>query len=416
MDKSNVLDLSRQSGTLDDPLTQLLREGSRNLLQQAIELELQSELSRYQNELDELGRARVVRSGHHPERKIQTGIGPVTVKVPKIRARSGKPVTFHSALVPPYVRKAKSAEAALPWLYLKGVSSGEMEEALKVLVGPEATGLSASTVSRLKKEWAGQYEAWRQSPLDKDEWIYTWVDGIYSGLRTEDVKLCTLVVIGVNAQGQKRFLAIEDGIRESTQSWREVLLKLKERGMNAPKLAIGDGAMGFWAALDEVYSTTRHQRCWVHKTNNIVNYLPKSLQDKARTAIKDIWMAPTKAEAEAAFDLFVAQFEPKYPKATECLLKDQHDLLTFYDFPQMRWQSIRTSNPIESTFATIRHRTKRSKGCLNRDGMLHMMFKLAECAQSRWRRLRGFGDLTKVITGIDFKDGIEQTKPDQQAA
>ena len=416
MDEDNVLELARQSTVFDDPLTQLLREGARKLLQQAVEVELQSVLARYRQEFDECGKARVVRNGYHPERAIQTGIGPVSVKVPKVRARSGKPVTFHSALVPPYVRKAKSLEAALPWLYLKGVSSGEMEEALKVLVGPEATGLSASTVSRLKKEWAGQYETWRQSPLDKDEWVYIWADGIYSGLRAEDVKLCTLVVIGVNALGQKKFLAIEDGVRESTQSWREVLVKLKERGMNAPKLAVGDGALGFWAALDEVFSATRHQRCWVHKTNNITGYLPKSVQDKARTAVKDIWMAPTRAEAEMAFDLFVEQFEGKYPRAVECLLKDQHDLLTFYEFPQMHWQSIRTSNPIESTFATIRHRTKRAKGCLSRDGMLHMMFKLGQCAQSRWRKLRGFADLSKVITGINFKDGIEQPQPDKKAA
>ncbi len=362
MDKDNVPEPGRQIAVFDDLLTQMLREGAMKLLQQAVEVEL------------------------------------------------------HSALVPPYVRKAKSLEAALPWLYLKGVSSGEMEEVLKVLVGAQATGLSASTVSRLKKEWKGEYEEWRQADLDKDEWVYIWVNGIYSGLLAEDVKLCTLVVIGVNALGQKKFLAIEDGVRESTQSWREVLVKLKERGMNAPKLAIGDGAMGFWGALDEVYSATRHQRCWVHKTNNIVGYLPKSVQDKARTAVKDIWMAPTRAEAETAFDLFVEQFEGKYPKAAECLLKDQHDLLNFYDFPQMHWQSIRTSNPIESTFATIRHRTKRSKGCLNRDGMLHMMFKLSQCAQGSWRKLRGFADLGKVIAGINFKDGIEQAEPDQKAA
>jgi transposase-like protein len=416
MDKDNVVELPRQSDMFEDPLTELLRKGARDLLHHAIEQELQSMLSTYQGEVDDTGKSRIVRNGYHPERSVQTGIGPVTVKVPKVRTRSGDPVTFHSALVPTYVRKANSLEAALPWLYLKGVSTGEMEEALKVLVGPDAEGLSASTVSRLKKEWKGQYEAWRHSRLDKDEWVYIWADGIYSGLRAEDTKLCTLVVIGVNAQGHKQFLAIEDGVRESTQSWRELLKGLDKRGMNVPKLAIGDGAMGFWAALDEVFSQTRHQRCWVHKTNNIVNYLPKSVADKARAAIKDIWMAPTKADAGVAFDLFVEQFHAKYPRAVECLLKDQHDLFAFYDFPQMHWQSIRTSNPIESTFATIRHRTKRSKGCLNRDGMLNMMFKLAQCAQGRWRKMRGFADLQKVITDIKFKDGIEQNQPDQKAA
>jgi putative transposase len=229
-------------------------------------------------------------------------------------------------------------------------------------------------------------------------------------------KLCALVIIGVTARGQKRFLAIEDGVRESTQSWREVLLNLKSRGMNAPKLAIGDGAMGFWAALDEVYPTTRQQRCWQHKTMNVLNCLPKLSQPKAKAAIHNIWQAETKDDAEKAFDLFVKIYEPKYPKATLCLQKDREELMAFFDFPAQHWQSIRTSNPIESAFATIRHRTKRSKGCLSRDGMLHMMFKLGQCAEQNWRKLRGFDYLAKVIIGVTFKDGIEATKPDQIAA
>jgi putative transposase len=328
----------------------------------------------------------------------------------------GEPVTFRSALVPPYVRKTKSLEAALPWLYLKGVSTGEMSEALEVLVGPEASGLSASTVARLKQQWAGEYDDWCKKPLNKQQWVYLWVDGIHSGVRAEDAKLCALTVIGVDEKGHKHLLGIEDGHRESTQSWREVLLKLKARGMNTPQLCTGDGALGFWAAADQIFPGMRHQRCWVHKTANVLNKMPKSAQPKAKQAIHEIWMAETKESAEAAFDLFIKTYEDKYPGTTQCLLKDQDELLTFYDFPAAHWKSIRTTNPIESTFATIRHRTKRSKGCLSRTSMLHMMFKLGQCAQKRWHRLRGFDHLTKVITGVKFKDGIEVKQADQIAA
>lgn len=415
MGKSNVVELEGRVGSTD-PLTELLRTGARQLLQQAIEAEVQELLATHSGRLLEDGRAGVVRNGHLPEREIQTGIGPVTVRIPKVRAKTGEPVTFRSALVPPYVRKAQSLEAALPWLYLKGVSTGEMSAALEVLVGPEARGLSASTVSRLKRAWAAEYQAWREEPLTKDRWVYLWADGVYSGLRAEQAKLCALVIIGVNERGEKHFLAIEDGVRESTQSWREVLLKLKSRGMNVPQLAVGDGAMGFWAALEEVYPGTRHQRCWMHKTMNVLNCLPKSLQPKAKQALHEIWQADTREDAEKAFDLFIKTYEAKYPKAVLCLQKDREELMAFYDFPAQHWQSIRTSNPIESTFGTIRHRTKRSKGCLTRDGMLHMMFKLGLCAQQNWRRLRGFEYLAQVITGVKFKDGIEVTESNQAAA
>lgn len=415
MSKSNVIEFEGRAESTD-PLTEVLRSGARQLLQQAIEAEVQELLTAHSDRVLEDGKAGVVRNGHLPEREIQTGIGPLTVRIPKVRAKTGKPVTFRSALVPPYVRKTQSLEAALPWLYLKGVSTGEMSAALEVLVGPEAKGLSASTVSRLKRTWAQEYEAWRDGPLDKDRWVYVWADGVYSGLRAEHTKLCALVVIGVNERGEKHFLAIEDGIRESTQSWREVLLKLRSRGMNVPQLAIGDGAMGFWAALEEVYPESRQQRCWMHKTMNVLNCLPKSLQSKAKQSLHDIWQANTREDAEKAFDLFLETYEPKYPKAALCLEKDRDELMAFYDFPAQHWQSIRTSNPIESTFGTIRHRTKRSKGCLTRDGMLHMMFKLGLCAQKNWRRQRGFNYLAKVITGVKFKDGIEVTESTKVAA
>ena len=415
MSKNNVVKLvGRDTNT--DPLTELLRTGAEQLIYQAVEAELLELLAEHSERRTEDGKAGVVRNGHLPERELQTGLGPVTIQIPKVRAKIGEPVTFHSALVPPYVRKTRSLEAALPWLYLKGISSGEMGEALKVLVGPDAEGLSASTVSRLKQVWAQEYQSWCEERLDKDRWVYVWADGVYSGLRTEQTKLCALVMIGVNERGEKRFLAIEDGVRESTQSWREVLLKLKSRGMNVPELAIGDGAMGFWAALEEVYPETRQQRCWMHKTMNVLNCLPKSVQPKAKQALHDIWQAETQADAEKAFDLFIRMYEPKYPKAAVCLHKDREELMAFYDFPAQHWQSIRTSNPIESTFGTIRHRTKRSKGCLSRDGMLHMMFKLGLCAEKKWRRLRGFDYLAKVVTGIKFKDGVEVTEVDQVAA
>lgn len=415
MDKNTVVELGGRDA-IADPLTEMLRAGAQQLIKKAVELELQELLEQHGERRTDDGRAGVVRSGYLPERELQTGVGPVTIRIPKVRAITGEPVTFRSALVPPYVRKTRSLEAALPWLYLKGVSSGEMEQALKVLLGPQAQGLSASTVSRLKQVWAQEYRSWSDARLDKERWVYVWADGVYSGLRAEHTKLCALVVIGVTARGEKRFLVIEDGVRESTQSWREVLLKLKARGMNVPELAIGDGAMGFWAALEEVYGETRQQRCWMHKTMNVLNCLPKSVQAKAKQALQAIWHAETKADADKAFDLFLKTYEAKYPKAAQCLQKDREELMAFYDFPAQHWQSIRTSNPVESTFGTIRHRTKRSKGCLTRDGMLHMMFKLGQCAQKKWRRLRGFDYLAKVITGIRFKDGIEVTEFDQIAA
>lgn len=415
MSKSNVIELAGRDES-QDPLTDMLRAGAQQLIQQAVEAELQHLLAHHAGNRTSANTAGVVRNGYLPERELQTSLGPIPVRIPKVRSKTGEAVTFRSALVPPYVRKTRTLEAALPWLYLKGVSSGEMGAALEVLVGPEAKGLSASTVSRLKQTWAQEYRQWTARRLDMDQWVYLWADGVYSGLRAEQAKLCALVIIGVNERGEKHFLAIEDGVRESTQSWREVLLNLKSRGMNMPKLAIGDGAMGFWAALEEVLPETRQQRCWMHKTMNVLNCLPKSSQPKAKQALHNIWQAETRVAAEQAFDVFIATYDAKYPKATLCLQKDREELMAFYSFPATHWQSIRTSNPIESTFGTIRHRTKRSKGCLSRDGMLHMMFKLGMCAEENWRRLRGFNYLAQVITGVKFRDGIEVKTGDQAAA
>jgi len=331
---------------------------------------------------------------------------------------------FRSTLVPPYVRRARSVEAALPWLYLKGISTGDMSEALQALVGKEAVGLSAAVVSRLKMRWGQEYDLWRRQPLGKERWVYLWADGIYSNLRADDTRLCLLVVIGVNERGQKRFLAIEDGVRESTESWRAVLRDMKARGVKlAPKLAVGDGALGFWAALEEQFPETRHQRCWVHKTANVLNYLPKSVQSKAKAGLYEIWMAETRANAQAAFDSFISTYQAKYPKATECLAKDRQALLAFYDFPAEHWVHIRTSNPIESTFATVRHRTERTKGCVSRASLLGLIFKLAMSAENNWRRLRGFERLGELVAGVKFVDGISnnkikrtQVQPQQAAA
>lgn len=416
MSQDNVIDF-RKPEQIEDPLTELLRTGAKRLIQQAVEAELNELLTAHAGETNPEGRAAVVRNGYLPEREVMTGVGPVGVKVPKVRSRGEETVVFRSSLVPPYVRRAKTLDAALPWLYLKGISTGQMSEALEVLVGPEAKGLSASVVSRLKSTWYAEYEAWRESRLERDRWVYLWVDGIYSGLRAEGQKLCALVVIGVNERGHKRFLAIEDGVRESTQSWREVLLALKGRGLERPpEVAVGDGALGFWAALDEVFPATRHQRCWVHKTKNVLNALPKSVQPKAKAALHEIWMAPTREEAHRAFDRFVETYGPKYPKAVACLEKDRDSLLTFYDFPAEHWVHLRTTNPIESTFGTIRHRTDQTKGCVTRNTMLAMIHKLGLCAEKRWRRIRGFDHLAKVIEGVPFKDGIEVKTTDSRSA
>lgn len=415
MEQSNVSEMFGREA-INDELTAFLKQSAQKLLQQAIEAEASALLDDMAGRKTETGRRAVVRNGHLPEREIQTGIGPLTVKIPKIRSKDGKPVSFQSSLVPPYVRKTKSLEAALPWLYLKGVSTGEMSDALSVLVGPEAKGLSATTVARLKKTWAKEYATWSNRDLSKDRWAYIWTDGIYSSLRGEDDKLCVLVVLGVNEQGEKRFLAIEDGVRESTQSWREVLTGLKERGLKAPELAIGDGALGVWAAMGEIFPKTRHQRCWMHKTGNVLNYLPKATQPKAKAALHDIWQAETKELANKAFDKFLSMFQDKYQKAANCLEKDRDVLLNFYDFPAKHWQSIRTTNPIESAFGTIRHRTRAAKGCVSRDSMLQMIFKLGMCAEKNWRRLRGFDYLAKVIKGVKFKDGNEVKKSTKSAA
>ncbi len=416
MDNDSVVSLAAPAAS-SDPLTDLLRSGARRLIEAAVAAEFDEHLAAFDDQKLADGRRRVVRNGHLPERQVLTGIGAVDVKVPKSRSREGSPATFRSSLVPPYVRRSASVDAAVPWLYLQGVSTGKMRAAVSALVGEEsARGLSANVVSRLKRVWDEECRSWCRRSLD-DDWVYLWADGIHSGLRGDDGRLCVLVVIGVNARGEKRFLAIEDGVRESTQSWREVLLGMRQRGFTRPaKLAVGDGAMGFWSALEEVYPDTGQQRCWMHKTANVLNCLPKSGQPKATQALREIWMAESRAAADGAFDDFLERYEDKYPKAADCLTRDRDELLAFYDFPAAHWTHIRTTNVIESAFATIRHRSSRAKGCVTRQSMLSMTCKMGMSAQNSWRRLRGFRQLAKVIEGVTFNDGIEVIEDSRAAA
>ena len=419
MTESNVFKLS-QPGTFSDPLTEVLRSGARSLLAHAIEAEVAAFLGNHADKLTEDGRRRLVRHGHLPEREIVTGIGPIVVRAPRVRDRAGRDgerIRFSSAILPPYARRSKSLEVLIPILYLKGVSTGDFAEALAALLGADAGGLSASTIARLKDAWADEHARWLKRDLSARRYVYFWADGIHVQARLEDAAQCLLVIIGATPEGRKELVGLIDGVRESTQSWRELLLDLKRRGLTiGPELAVADGALGFWQAIEEVWPKTRGQRCWVHKTANVLNKLPKSQQPKAKRALQEIWMAETRNDAEAAFDAFVRIYAVKYDKAVDCLSKDRTTLLAFYDFPAEHWKHLRTSNPIESSFATVRHRTVRSKGCLSNKTALAMIFKLAQAAEKSWRRLNGHNQLPKLIQGVKFVDGIEAVRQHPQAA
>ena len=419
MTETNVFQLS-QPGIFIDPLTEVLRDGARALLAQAVEAEVATLLSRYADATSKDGRQRLVRHGHLPEREIMTGIGPVAVRCPRVRDRVGEGserIRFSSAILPPYARRSKSLEVLMPILYLKGVSTGDFEEALIALLGKGAGGLSASTIGRLKEAWSEEHMRWSKRDLSAKRYVYFWVDGIHVQARLEDDAQCLLVIIGATPEGKKELVGLTDGVRESTQSWKELLLDLKRRGLSmGPELAIADGALGFWQALEEVWPHTRGQRCWVHKTANILNKLPKSQQSKAKRALQEIWMGETKKDALLAFDAFIETWGVKYDRAVECLIKDRDALLAFYDFPAEHWKHLRTTNVIESSFATVRHRTVRSKGCLSNKTALAMIFKLAEAAEKSWRRLDGHNQLPKVIHGIKFTDGIEVVRSQAQTA
>lgn len=419
MTDDNVFKLS-QPGIFTDLLTEVLRNGARGLLVQAVEAEVADFLSRHADKLTEDGHRRVVRHGHLPEREIVTGIGPVTVRQPRVRDREAaedERIRFNPTILPPYARRSKSLDVLIPILYQKGISTGDFAEALAALVGQDASGLSASTIARLKEAWADEHGRWQKRDLSAKRYVYIWVDGIHLQARLEDQAQCILVIIGATPEGKMELIGFTDGTRESCQSWRDLLLDLKRRGLSmAPELAVDDGALGFWKALGEVWPKTREQRCWVHKTANVLNKLPKSLHAKAKRALQDIWMAETKADAIVALAAFAETYGTKYDKAVNCLTKDRDVLFAFYDFPAEHWKHLRTTNPIESTFATVRHRIIRAKGCLSNKTALAMVFKLADAAQKSWHRLRGHNQLPKLIQGVKFTDGIEVVRQGAQAA
>lgn len=413
MSKSSnaVINFPRET---EDPLKAVLREGARKLLVQALEEEVQDYLASFAAARDADGKRLVVKNGYMPERTIQTGIGDIPVKVPRVNDKrvdeAGQRKRFSSKLLPPYLRRTKAIEELIPWLYLKGVSTGDFTEALSALLGKDAPGLSASTVTRLKSVWQEEYHEWRKTSLANKRIVYLWADGIYFNIRLgEDQRMCMLVVIGADADGNKEVLAVEPGYRESATSWKELLLRLRDRELSvAPELAIADGALGFWAALDEVFPSTKGQRCWVHKTANVLDKLPKSKQGEAKGMLHEIYEADTKKDAEKAFDRFLEVFEPKYPRAAECLAKDRALMLAFYDFPAEHWRHIRTTNPIESSFATVRLRTKRTKGCGSVDATVAMTFKLLMDAKKGWRKLNGHKLLADVIDiRVKFVDGLK---------
>ena len=411
MENNTVKELNNRE-VIKDTLTDVLRQGARTILQEALEIEVENFILEYREKQLEDGRQRVVRNGYHKARNVQTGIGDVEARVARIKDRFWEDkINYQSSILPPYLRRSKSIEALLPWLYLKGISTGDFPEALSSLLGERARGLSAGTISRLKGIWEEEYNQWTKRDLSNKNYLYLWVDGIYCNVRMDRDKQCLLVIVGATVDGKKELVALEDGYRESEQSWKEVLEGLKERGLKRlPKIAVGDGAMGFWKALRKVCPETKEQRCWVHKTGNVLNKLPKSSQSKAKGKLHDIWKAGTKRESKKAFDHFVETYESKYPKATECLKKDSEVLLTFYDFPAEHWRHLRTTNPIESIFSTVRHRSRKARGCFSRTTVLTMAFKLIESAQKKWQRLHSSHVLTYLIKGVKFVDGEMKIK------
>lgn len=418
----------RQPETVEDPLTAVLRSGARRLLAQAVEAEAEAFLAEMKGLRLPDGRERLVRHGHGPERLVQTGIGPVSVQRVKLRDRGaggdggeetgGERIRFTSTLLPRWARRTRSLDALLPILYLRGVSMGDFQEALGALLGREAPNLSPSVIARLRDEWGADYARWQRRDLSARRYVYVWADGVYLQARMEPQAECMLVLIGATPEGKKELLGFQVGLRESAQSWRELLVDLKARGLViAPELATGDGALGFWKALEEVCPATRHQRCWVHKTTNVLDKLPRSVQPAAKADLREIWQAPDRASAERAITTFSGKYGAKYEKAVTCVVKNQDALLRFYDFPAEHWDHLRTSNPIESVFATVRHRTVRTKGALSQDTARLMVFKLVMAAAKTWRRLKGENQLPKLIQGVTFKNGVEVTNtPAQHAA
>ena len=420
MNENRVVAL-RQPDEIDDPLTEILRRGAKRLIAQAVEAEFEAFLTSHADNKLPDGRQRVVRHGHDPARTIQTGIGPIDVEKPKARDRgalgANARIRYSSAILPQWARRTKSLDALLPALYLRGISAGDFQEVLTALLGKDAPNLSPAVIARLKSEWEGEYKTWQLRDLSARRYVYVWADGVYLQARMEPQAECMLVLMGATREGEKELIGFRTGVRESAQSWKELLVDLKARGLNvAPKVAVGDGALGFWKALEETFPSTRHQRCWQHKTLNVLDKLPKSAQPNAHKDLREIWLSPNRAAADAAMTTFAEKYAPKYDKAVDCLLKDRDTLLTFFDFPAEHWTHLRTSNPIESVFATVRHRTVRMKGALSQDTARLMVFKLVKAAAKSWRHLQGQNQLPKIIAGVTFRDGIELASEAKAAA
>ena len=412
MKKNSSVVCFRQPDAIDDPLTSILRSGARQLLTRAVEMEAEEFLAAMKDLKLPDGRGRIVRHGHSPARRIQTGIGPVEVSAVKIRDRGGaidgERIRFSSAILPKWARRTKSLDALLPVLYLRGISTGDFQEALAALLGKDAPNLSPAVISRLTAEWQADYDAWQKRDLSARRYVYVWADGVYLQARMEQAAECMLVLIGATPEGKKELVGFQTGARESAQSWRELLIDIKQRGLEiAPDLAVGDGALGFWKTIEEVFPSTGHQRCWVHKTANVLNKVALSVQVNMKADLREIYGAPTRAAAEAAIDVFADKYGSRYDKAVACLTKDREALLAFFDFPAEHWDHLRTSNPIESVFATVRHRTVRTKGALSTKTAKLMVFKLVTAAAKNWRRLKGENQLPKVVKGVKFQNGIE---------
>jgi putative transposase len=415
MEKNSSVVRFRQPDEIDDPLTSILRLGARQLLTQAVEMEAEAFLATMKELKLPDGRGRVVRHGHGPARTIQTGIGPVEVSAVKIRDRGatfdGERIRFSSAILPKWARRTKSLDALLPVLYLRGISTGDFQEALAALVGKDAPNLSPAVISKLTAEWKDEYDRWQKRDLSARRYVYVWADGVYLQARMEDNAECMLVLIGATPEGKKELVGFQVGVRESAQSWHELLVEVKQRGLTiAPEIAVGDGALGFWKAIDKVFPGTRHQRCWVHKTANVLNKVALSVQANMKKDLREVYLAPSRTSAEVAIDVFAEKYRAKYDKAVECLTKDRETLLAIYDFPAEHWDHLRTTNPIESVFATVRHRTVRTKGSLSSTTAKLMVFKLVIAASKTWRRLNGENQLPKIIGGVRFQDGIEVIK------
>jgi transposase-like protein len=402
----------RQPDAIDDPPTELAREGARRMLAQALIAEADAFVALRKDLKLPDGRDRVVRHGHGPHRAIQTGVGPVEVRRAKVRDRgevgAEEKIRFTSSILPKWARRTKTLDALLPVLYLRGVSTGDFQEALAALLGKAAPNLSPAVISRLTAEWHADYDAWQRRDLSARQYVYVWADGVYLQARMEPAAECMLVLIGATPEGKKELIGFQTGVRESTQSWRELLIDIKHRGLEiAPDLAVGDGALGFWKAIEQVFPGTRHQRCWVHKIANVLNKVALSVQINMKADLREIYGAPTRAAAEAAIEVFADKYGARYDKAVACLTKDREALLAFFDFPAEHWDHLRTSNPIESVFATVRHRTVRTKGALSAKTAKLMVFKLVNAAARTWRRLKGENQLPKVVQGVRFQNGIE---------